>query len=63
MVNGTGNCRVKYGLVEDAIIIPNGGSHEENVGACVLIYPITVKALYHMQGCTDYSNIQNDVCR
>ena len=47
MVNGTGNCRAKYGLVKDAIIIPNGGSHEENVGACVLIYPITVKVLYH----------------
>ena len=32
VVNGTGSCCVKYGLVKDAIIIPSGGGHVENTG-------------------------------
>ena len=36
VVNGTGNCRVKFGKVDDAIIIPNTDGNEENLtGACV----------------------------
>ena len=40
VVIGTGNCHVKLGKVDDAIIIPSGDGQEENTGltdvcACV----------------------------
>ena len=40
VVNGTGNCCAKYGPVKDAIIIRNGGGHEEDTGltsVCVCV--------------------------
>ena len=37
MVNGTGNCRAKFGKVDNAIIIPNTDGNEKKIDWCMCV--------------------------